>query len=380
MSADRNNSSRPEDAVERAAAEWSLRIQSGLRANEQREFEAWLERDPRHAAVFAEMDETAHLLDRLRDPALAGANVVPFEAPFVADSAPVSVRRRWLWTMAIAAAAVMVMAGLMGVRIWQARDNYTASFATEVGASRTVNLPDGSVLQLNTDSAVEAAYSAGERRVRLKRGEAFFSVAKNPQRPFWVDADAISVRAVGTAFNVRFRSQSVQVLVKEGKVSVNQAVATAPGPTVSGAVVAVPAHFLVAGEQATVALPTQGAQALPPVVVAAVAAPRLESALAWQGGRLEFTDTPLTEGMSSRAARAPNRSAGVSPPAVMKRLSRCSSRALPSWPNVAGARRFFGARQALGGRAKRLCLRSERSAPRFVQPAEYFRKTADGFS
>jgi transmembrane sensor len=85
------------------------------------------------------------------------------------------------------------------------------------------------------------------------------------------------------------------VLVMAGKVSVNQAATTAPSPSATGAVVAVPAHFLVAGEQATVALPTKGNQALPPVVVAAVAAPRLESALAWQEGRLEFTDTPLAE-------------------------------------------------------------------------------------
>lgn len=295
MSADGNRSPRPADAVERAAAEWSLRVQSGLRNDEQREFEAWLERDPRHAAVFAEMDETAQLLDRLRDPALAGSNVVPFEAPFVADVAPVSARRRGLWPVAIAAAAVLVMAGLLGGRIWPARDNYAASFATEVGASRTINLPDGSVVQLNTDSVVEATYSPRERRVRLKRGEAFFSVAKNPQRPFWVDADTVSVRAVGTAFNVRFRSQSVQVLVKEGKVSLNQTATAAPAPTVPHAVVPAPAHFLVAGEQATVELPAEGSQGLPPVVVAAVAAPRLDSALAWQAGRLEFTDTPLAE-------------------------------------------------------------------------------------
>ncbi len=294
MSGNRNSSSRETDAVERTAAEWSLRVQSGLREEEQREFEAWLTRDPRHAMIFAEMEETAHLLDQLRDPALAGANVVPFEAPFVPSGGPASARRRWVWPMAIAAAA-MVMAGFLGMRIWQARDNYTAAFATEIGASRTINLPDGSVLQLNTDSVVEAAYSARERRVRLKRGEAFFAVAKNPQRPFWVDVDAVSVRAVGTAFNVRFRSQSVQVLVKEGKVSVNQTAATGPAPTVADVVAPTAAHFLVAGEQATVPLPTKGVRALPPVVIAAVAAPRLESALAWQEGRLEFTDTPLAE-------------------------------------------------------------------------------------
>lgn len=295
MSGHRNSSGRPADAVERAAAEWSLRIQNGLREEERREFDAWLEREARHAAVFAEMDETARLLDQLRDPALEEANVVRFQGSSVADDTSAAVRRQSWWPTVIAAAAVVVMMALLGLKVWQARDDYAASFATEVGASRTVNLPDGSVLQLNTDSVVVATYSAGERRVRLERGEAFFSVAKNPQRPFWVEVDAVSVRAVGTAFNVRFRSQSVQVLVKEGKVSVNQTAAAPSSLPTTGTIAPPPAHLLVAGEQATVALSTKGSQELQPVVIATVAAPRLENVLAWQAGRLEFTDTSLAD-------------------------------------------------------------------------------------
>ncbi len=286
------------DAVARAAAEWSLRLQSGLRHDEQREFEAWLKRDARHAAVLAEMDESSQLLDQLRDPALAATGVVPFEAPFVADERSSPHRRRWLVSVGLAAAAVVALAGIFGAKFLATRDHYTQSFATEVGATRRVNLPDGSVLRLNTDSVVEVAYTGVERRVRLERGEAFFSVAKNPLRPFWVDADAVSVRAVGTEFNVRFRpKQSIEVLVKEGKVSVNQ---TTPPPSATQvAVVAVspPAtgHLLAAGEQATVTLPAKRTHEQLPIVVASVATPRLENALAWQEGRLEFTDTPLAE-------------------------------------------------------------------------------------
>jgi transmembrane sensor len=295
MSAHRTEPPGNADAIERAAAEWALRRQSGWRGDERREFEAWLQRDPRHAATFAEMDETSQLLDQLRDPALAGAAVVPFETPFATGT--VVARRRWLLPAGLAAAAVLAIAGILGTKLLTTRENYTQTFATEVGDARTVNLPDSSVLRLNTDTVVEAVYTSGERRVRLKRGEAFFSVAKNPQRPFWVDVDTVSVRAVGTAFNVRFRSHSVEVLVKEGKVSVNQTAPSVAAPALAEAAASIPApsHLLVAGEQATVSLPTKDARELPPVVVATVEAPRLESSLAWQEGRLEFTDTPLAE-------------------------------------------------------------------------------------
>lgn len=311
MSTRRAAASGDAHAIERAAAEWALRVQSGLRSDEQRDFEAWLRGDARHPALFAEASETSRLLDRLRDPALAADPVAPFEVPFAAaasaeddagagiDDLRASGRGRWLLPASlVAAAAVVALAASIGARFSATRDSYTQSFATAVGASRTVHLPDGSVMRLNTDSAVEAIYTSAGRRVRLERGEAFFSVAKNPRRPFRVDAGGVSVRAVGTAFNVRVRPESVEVLVKEGKVSVNQPAVlpvSARATAVATAGVAAPAHFVAAGEQATVSLSPQDSHESPPVVVAAVAAPRLENALAWQEGRLEFTDTPLTD-------------------------------------------------------------------------------------
>ncbi len=294
-----NGNDLPDDflAIERTAAEWVLRRRSGLTADEQQELEAWLGRNVGHAAAFAEMEETSRLLDRLRDPALTGAEVVPFEVPPAADSPPATRRRRWLAPVAVGAAAVVTVVAILSLTPRTSPDNYSASLATVRGASRTAEMPDGSVLRLNTDSVVEVAYTASERRVRLKRGEAFFSVAKNPQRPFWVDVGTVSVRAVGTAFNVRFRPESVEVLVKEGKVSVNHAATTAtlPASPVVAANDAAPVQLLVAGEQATVSLPTRDSLEPPRIRVAMVAPQRLENTLAWQKGKLEFSDTPLAD-------------------------------------------------------------------------------------
>jgi len=282
---------------ERIAAEWVLRLQGGLRDNERLEFEAWLQRDARHAAIFAEMDETSRRLDRLRDTEFARADVALAGVPFLAGTVPARTRRRWLVPLSLAAAAALTIAGILSVTLPATRGNYSAAFATEAGVSRTVQLPDGSVLRLNTDSAVDAAYTAAERRIHLKRGEAFFSVAKNPRRPFWVDAGAVSVRAVGTEFNVRFRTESVEVLVKEGKVSVNPSVASPALPETgkSEPVHPEPVHLLVAGERATVSLPVKDARERPQVVVVTMDAQHLENALAWRQDRLEFTDTPLAE-------------------------------------------------------------------------------------
>src|SRR5204863_5888557 len=82
--------------------------------------------------------------------------------------------------------------------------------------------PDGSVVELNRGAVVSAHFTASERRMRLVSGEANFKVAKDPQRPFVVEARGVAVRAVGTAFNVRIDAVSVEVLVTEGVVNVAQ--------------------------------------------------------------------------------------------------------------------------------------------------------------
>jgi transmembrane sensor len=79
-------------------------------------------------------------------------------------------------------------------------------------------LSDGSIVQLNAGGEIHEQFTAFERRVVLGRGEAHFSVAKNPARPFVVRAGALQIRAVGTAFNVNLKSAAVDVIVTEGRV------------------------------------------------------------------------------------------------------------------------------------------------------------------
>jgi transmembrane sensor len=144
-------------------------------------------------------------------------------------------------------------------------------------------LADGSVVELNRDGKIETTFTPSERRVRLVRGEALFTVTKNPSRPFVVEAGPVSVRAIGTAFDVRRADTSIDVLVTEGTVHVERPVGSsgaAPAPTP-----------VTAGQLATVNTAAAGF----PVVVSGVVKAQIESALAWQGVRLELADLPLSE-------------------------------------------------------------------------------------
>jgi transmembrane sensor len=133
-------------------------------------------------------------------------------------------RRRLAWAAAAGAlaACLAIFAGPDLVLRLQA-DQVTAT--AEV---RTLNLEDGSVVRLAPDSAIDIAYAAGRRQVRLLRGEAFFEVRSDAARPFRVAASGVDVTVLGTAFNVRLAELGVEVAVQHGLVQVDEA--TVPPP------------------------------------------------------------------------------------------------------------------------------------------------------
>lgn len=274
------------DAIEAAAAVWISRRDGGMSEAETAAFITWLQQDSRHAEMFAELDATWKSFNRLKvaRPAAAAAPNAELLAPRRRRS------HRGLWVAAVmTAAAAVVFLALAWPRV-PAPAGLRQNLVTAIGVFQRTELPDGSVVQVNTDSEVDVLYTATERRVRLVRGEAHFTVAKNPERPFVVSAGQVSVRAVGTAFNVRMRSAAVEVLVTEGKVQVND--------NVQGGSLLMPAAdteipLLVAGERALI--PTQAVTGRAAAAVQPVAAVEVARALAWQERRLEFYDVPLRE-------------------------------------------------------------------------------------
>jgi transmembrane sensor len=279
MSADRELT-----AIEEQAAHWLVERDRGLSRERERELARWLNVDARHAAVFHALAETWSLIGEARPVALE------------ADEHPaVPHRRRAAWVpVTLAAAAAIVVASLGAWRFAEVRKGegdspFVIASTTEVGALRTVALPDGSVIQLNTDSAVDVRYTPEERRVALSRGEAHFTVAKNSGRPFIVSVAGVDVRVVGTIFNVRLRPEAVDVLVTEGKVRVDSPVVTAVPPSASPA----EQHSeLVAGQKLSIDLHTPAA---PMAKRAELSTVEIKQALAWQARRLDFDSAPLDE-------------------------------------------------------------------------------------
>jgi len=98
----------------------------------------------------------------------------------------------------------------------------TTTLRTQLGERREVTLSDGSIVDLAPFSIARVRYRTHSRSVVLEQGQALFHVAKNPDRPFTVDASGTRVRAVGTVFDVERTELSVSVTVVEGRVTVTE--------------------------------------------------------------------------------------------------------------------------------------------------------------
>ncbi|MGJ4731213.1 FecR family protein, partial [Luteimonas sp. SDU101] len=90
--------------------------------------------------------------------------------------------------------------------------------ATALGDVRQLDLADGSQATLASDSAIAVRLSRRARHIALGRGEAYFEAAKDPSRPFVVEAGMHRVVAVGTRFAVRREDAGLRVVVTEGLV------------------------------------------------------------------------------------------------------------------------------------------------------------------
>jgi transmembrane sensor len=144
------------------------------------------------------------------------------------------------------------------------------------------------------NSELRAEFTATERRVVLVRGEAHFTVVKDSARPFVVSAGNASVRAVGTAFNVRFDPKRVEVLVTAGTVQVadirEKSVARPP--------------LVTAGQRVVIEQVAAAVRA--PVAVSAAASTEIEETLGWQSARLVFSRTPLSEAVAAFNRHSPS--------------------------------------------------------------------------
>lgn len=255
------------NSVASTASAWLVRIETGtVTADERRHFAEWLAADPAHPAAYREAQQFWHSLDGLSpDDIRALDRYLPQES--VSQRSRPEHSRRQLTAMA---ACVLLVAGAalwLALVLWPLGD-----YRTAVGEQRTIALPDGSTVQLNTDTALSVAITDDTRRLTLHRGEAFFTVAPDQARPFEVTAGHGTIRALGTAFNVRTDGDRTTVAVSEHRVRVR----LEHEPSVD----------VQAGEQL---------RYQPSGWLGSVERTDLNRTLAWQRHRLMFENQPLPE-------------------------------------------------------------------------------------
>lgn len=173
----------------------------------------WVEADPAHGYAFAKIEASWELSGRLSESRMP---VDPEEVAGPAGRFEALFSRRTM--AALVAAALIGIVSTIALQKWLAVERYR----TPIGQERLIDLADGSKLHLNTNSAVEVSWRPDERFVHLLQGEARFDVAHNPQRPFVVQAGDVAFRALGTAFNVRFRDELTELTVITGRVGVDE--------------------------------------------------------------------------------------------------------------------------------------------------------------
>ncbi len=272
--------------IDEAASLWIVRRDRGLSKEEAAELNAWLASDPRHGEALRRLGGTWYILTTPPTEESPGVSRPP-------TGASLEARRRVYWLAlgglaAAAAVALMVFRGAPEAQSPTGAHRVAGAQTSTVPseAARTRELPDGTVVRLNAGAELTERFTSTERRVVLVRGEAYFDVARNAERPFIVEARGAAVRAVGTAFNVDLHAGAINVLVTEGTVLVTP-------PEMSHADTAPEIPLVVAGHKAIVPLgkPATG----PRVVVVAAGLPEIDAALAWRERLLRLDGVTLAE-------------------------------------------------------------------------------------
>ena len=283
-------------AVSEAAAVWALRQEeAALSEAEERRFVAWLGEDPSHGPAYEDAIWALDAVSRhAGEPDIMALRGAALTAGGKRDS-------YWGWTAALGLAAASIAVVVLSTatppaiptespRIGKATrvaeevlDPARSVYRTSIGQRSAIELPDGSVATLDTDSQIRVAYGPTERGVYLLKGQALFQVAHGKRSPFKVYAGSQRITAVGTIFNVRLEGAEVQVAMVEGSVKVRPAVAAARDLALP-----VKEMTLTAGEALTADLAS-------PLLVRNVDVAQVVS---WKGGVLMFNDTRLSDAVA----------------------------------------------------------------------------------
>lgn len=208
--------------IEEEAVAWFVKLDSERVAdNDKAAFKQWYVQSRAHKKEFkrvAAFWDNLQILQELQDYAAADDMKDIFQGDLR------SKRKSILKNIMIGSIAASALVGI-GIGRHHAHLRvgtfYTAHYQTKIGGQDRIDLPDGTRIRLNTDSILDVVYEKNVRSVNLLKGEAYFEVAKDPERPFSVKTSQGVVTAVGTAFLVRVHEEKISVIVTEGRVALS---------------------------------------------------------------------------------------------------------------------------------------------------------------
>lgn len=257
--------------IEAQALDWLVRRDSADWSEQAKdELDAWLEESMAHKAAFWRAEHGWRQADRVGSLGPDRNRTTPRFRRYGAERAAAIAASL---VAAVTIGGLFFMPHLIPGAIFQKEQT---RFDTPIGGRQIVPLPDGSKIELNTQTALRADIGESKRTVWLETGEAFFEVAHRDGEPFVVRAGRQTITVLGTKFSVRRDKDRVTVNVLDGRVRIDDGEGGSPH-----------AAIITAGDTAI----SRGASTL----IASKSVPRVENALAWRDGRLSFDQAPLME-------------------------------------------------------------------------------------
>ncbi len=279
------------DTIETEAAEWLMRLNEGdVSADELASFKTWQHTSPDHKEVFdtlVALWNDCDILAKLEDYAAAEKST---PKPVIVSE---KIYRKWFRhnpVVNVAMAAGILLAVCIGVfynYIASSQASFVSTYATAVGEQKTITLPDGSIIELNTNSTVNINFTEDARRIQLMNGQAFFKVAHDKSKPFSVFAGQGVVTAVGTQFSVTYRTDIVDVVVAEGRVALSPKPSEFNINEKNKVALSAPLMELNAQQAAEFNEKIQKVETLDTATQ--------ERRLSWRSGLLAFSGEPLTD-------------------------------------------------------------------------------------
>lgn len=247
----------PKNARDEALA-WFVRLSSGHAVEDDFDaHRAWMNADTANADEYAKLRAMWSDIGQLNDPRLASTSSKGLNR---------AISRRLFMSGGAAGLTMASAAFVFGLP-----DIVKGAISSGIGELRSLTLDDGSVAELDADTAIRLSYSPQHRRLQVLKGRAYFSVVKDSTRPFIVDTAFGQATALGTRFTVEQQNDTVTVSVEESAVAFEQ--------SQLGRVVINQGQFITCDAAQT--------SQVQPIIV--------DDAFAWRRGKLIFEDKPLAQ-------------------------------------------------------------------------------------